>query len=272
MSADDVSFLAQGTYKGMPSRPFLKGITHHPSLASAMLFAMASVVECNCCYESVELVFSVCCSSMTPHFFCFGCMNRHFGVLMDKQSVEMGCIYVGTCAGSFEEYDVFRFMDGKALQRYSDISQRSDVRKAMGLSLVQCSLCGTEYVDERSDKTVGISCPNVECLGIGCLKCKRKLHPGEGCESRDWKRIAEEERATYSVVKVCFGCNVDLYRDGGCNHVTCSCGVITCYVCGNDITREGYSHGCVLFGTPRDREERKFRGNHWDAEGVRYNV
>lgn len=199
-------------------------------------------------------------------------MNKHFNGLMDKQSVEMGCIHTGGCAGSIDESDVFRFMDHKSLERYSDITRRSAVRKAVGSSLVQCSLCETEFLDERSDKQAGISCPNVECLGIACPRCKRKPHSGTSCESPDQKRIDEEERATYSVVKLCSGCKVDLYRDGGCNHVTCPCGVVTCYVCGNDITREGYRHGCVLFDIPLDREERQLRHNQWDAGGDRHDA
>jgi hypothetical protein len=236
---------------------------------------MVSVVECKCCYKSVEFVSVVCCDSTNPYFYCFECINKHFARLMDKQSVQMGCIYAEACIGSFEEYDVFRFMDGKSLQRYSEVSQRSAIKKAVGSSLLQCLLCEMEFLDERRDKNVGISCPNVECLGTSCPKCKRKPHPGTSCELPDQKRIDEEEKATYSVVKLCSGCKVDLYRDGGCNHVTCPCcGVVTYYVCGDDITQEGYGHGCVVWGTregAQGREERQLRRNGRDAEDVRRN-
>jgi E3 ubiquitin-protein ligase RNF14 len=51
--------------------------------------------------------------------------------------------------------------------------------------------------------------------------------------------------------RTCPQCGMGVFKTGGCNHMTCSCGCHFCWSCGRDISDLLYDHydssGCVIF-------------------------
>ncbi|KIW35757.1 uncharacterized protein PV06_11904 [Exophiala oligosperma] len=208
-------------------------------------------MECLCCYEDVELYQTVCCDSKTPHFFCFNCMNRHFLAQLKNNNIDMRCIYTNACDSSFDERDVYRFMDEDTLSYYNRVKDQRDVRDAIKDKIVTCPFCSIDMVDERTSNITYLECVNPSCLEVSCTKCKKQYHPGVKCDSTTKERTLKEETETYKVIKSCPSCSRDIERESGCSHMKCICGTTFCYVCGENISKDVWGHGCKVFDQPR---------------------
>ena len=73
------------------------------------------------------------------------------------------------------------------------------------------------------------------CNSIYCIRCKA-LFDRYGRLDHTMISCAEyiEAKERFEGVKYikCPGCNVDIYKNEGCNHITCICKVEFCYICG----------------------------------------
>jgi len=113
-----------------------------------------------------------------------------------------------------------------------------------------------------------------------CGFCSSAYHPGVDCpvsDSRLQKRVealenrpqTQNQKAQMELARLraellsaaeiaatsrtCPRCGMGVFKTGGCNHMTCSCGCHFCWTCGRDISdlpSGPYSHygsGCVVF-------------------------
>ena len=60
-----------------------------------------------------------------------------------------------------------------------------------------------------------------------CLLCEKSSHEGKCHESSD--KVSQEWILMNT--KKCPNCNMDVYKDQGCNHITCRCGIHFCWLC-----------------------------------------
>jgi hypothetical protein len=109
---------------------------------------------------------------------------------------------------------------------------------------------------ERISSTV--SC--VEChIAEFCIKCAQTSHVGD-CYKPDDEATEEWRREN---TRYCPNCNRPVNKDGGCNHITCTCGAHFCWLCNeryvpNDITdhhRRAGMYGPDCEGLHRRRVE-----------------
>ena len=189
----------------------------------------------------------VSCDSNTPHSFCLRCMNKYIKSLLSNMSTDIKCMHIGTCTGHFSKLAVTRCTTTKQEIQLQKLEQRSMLRKLFPNGFVSCPFCNTEFLDEREYKVEALVCINRKCRKVSCCKCNGEYHFGSECPT-DSARVIKEEKETYSIIRACPGCNVDIYRTEGCNHMKCLCGTMMCYACGKDITTTMSSHPCPIFG------------------------
>ena len=94
-----------------------------------------------------------------------------------------------------------------------------------------------------------IECPecNVENKVKYCTQCNEIYHPKQTCEEakieqqrlKDPKHRAEEAMSQ-ATKRHCPYCNQEYQKGNGCNKITCRCGKLSCYLCGQKI--KDYSH------------------------------
>ena len=113
-----------------------------------------------------------------------------------------------------------------------------------------------------------IECP--ECIVENkvkyCTQCNEIYHPKQTCEEakieqqrlKDPKHRAEEAMSQ-ATKRYCPHCNLEYQKGDGCNQITCKCGKLSCYLCGQKI--EGHSHfgaslgRCELFTSTQAMEQ-----------------
>ena len=89
----------------------------------------------------------------------------------------------------------------------------------------------------------------MECFKDTCLLCNEIDHPGKECYSlgniNQSKRQEIEDKMTEAILVKCKKCNKSIFKNEGCNKITCICGVHNCYMCKEIIPKSvGYSHFC----------------------------
>ena len=88
------------------------------------------------------------------------------------------------------------------------------------------------FAKDRNKKHNGnLACP--QCRTGICHECDQREHtrPGDMCPAQ---KIAEDAQSRN--YRLCPGCRKWTQKDGGCQHLTCSCGTQWCWSCGNAWT------------------------------------
>lgn len=78
--------------------------------------------------------------------------------------------------------------------------------------------------------------PECKCGQTFCFKCREKPHSPCTCEmARLWMEKLQGESETANWVtantKPCPTCHKPVEKNGGCNHVTCTCGQVGRWLC-----------------------------------------
>ena len=111
---------------------------------------------------------------------------------------------------------------------------------------VRCPQCSMVY---EATGTVEAE-PTFNCPGCKfefCRRCDMARHPGTACETTNQtnERLSSEELASLAAMTKCPDCPARFVKEHGCNKMTCRCGAIVCFVCGDKIPKSvGYKHYC----------------------------
>jgi ariadne-1 len=97
--------------------------------------------------------------------------------------------------------------------------------------------CGRAIRVDTSDLYWEVECP---CGVSFCFKCASPAHSPVPCSMWDqWdaKFRGESENLKWISLntKSCPGCHKPIEKNGGCNHVSCPCGMHLCYACGQNL-------------------------------------
>ncbi|KAI1081780.1 hypothetical protein F5B20DRAFT_57378 [Whalleya microplaca] len=108
--------------------------------------------------------------------------------------------------------------------------------------------CGAFIPMANNKKRVG-QCD--QCARRTCKKCGLKSHFGPCDQSKIQDTLQGEEQvlklAKLQGWKRCVNCLNLVQKDGGCNHMSCTCGQQFCYKCGHAMTTP---HQCVKHQAP----------------------
>jgi TRIAD3 protein (E3 ubiquitin-protein ligase RNF216) len=116
------------------------------------------------------------------------------------------------------------------------------------INIKLCQHCGAGTdIGENVDHYLLVC---MECFKDTCLKCNQVDHPGKACYSlgniTQSKRQEIEDKMTEALIVKCNHCNRSIFKNEGCNKITCVCGTHNCYICKQIIPKSvGYSHFCI---------------------------
>lgn len=92
-------------------------------------------------------------------------------------------------------------------------------------------------------------CRSPTCGRKSCTSCSAPWKEAHKCHEASLLslRHAIEAATTSSIKRTCPKCHLSFVKSSGCNKLVCNCGYTMCYVCRNEIGREGYGHFCQHF-------------------------
>ena len=231
-----------------------------PSLRSkGTISYTVEISECDICMEEKpkdEIVMLHC-----NHSFCRSCVCEHIENAINNNQLPIKCPE-GSCGDEFAEEFVESHVNEEMFTKYKKFIRRyhiSLIKNAMCCPYPNCesyalqpdNVSDTKYNDNADENTrehlnvelnVNDNKPHkkskqqiiLKCLENGhefCLNCRRLPHKGKDCDLREeleWSKFKKENR-----LQKCPRCGIEIYKDSGCNHMTCSkCGYQFCWICG----------------------------------------
>lgn len=102
---------------------------------------------------------------------------------------------------------------------------------------------------QRRRRGLKFRCRAPSCARTSCTTCLASWRDPHVCfESQKTSlRTAIETSATAAIKRTCPKCLLSFVKASGCNKLVCNCGYTMCYVCRQEIGKEGYSHFCQHF-------------------------
>lgn len=194
-------------------------------------------IECPICLNTYLMEDMAKCSN--GHYICHDCIISQIEVGIERQELKDRCpIEDCNCKYSVSELD--KFLPKEDIEKFDEIEAYLAVTISNIPDLRKCFTCG--YVGFCEDENCPMICP--KCNDKTCKKCKKKYHANRTCQEADinpWRFV--EVMMTESVIRICPKCNLQVIKNGGCNHMTCTrCKAEFCYLCGQDITGNAGSH------------------------------
>lgn len=101
----------------------------------------------------------------------------------------------------------------------------------------------------RRRRGLRFTCQSTKCGKSSCTNCGSPWSDPHACNEASLQslRQAIEAATTSSIKRTCPKCNLSFVKSSGCNKLVCNCGYTMCYVCRQEIGREGYGHFCQHF-------------------------
>eukprot|EP01029_Cantina_marsupialis_P032324 TRINITY_DN975_c0_g2_i1.p1 TRINITY_DN975_c0_g2~~TRINITY_DN975_c0_g2_i1.p1 ORF type:complete len:411 (+),score=48.54 TRINITY_DN975_c0_g2_i1:124-1356(+) len=188
--------------------------------------------DCPICLENLDVNEKVTMPGGCDDKICKSCMENHLkskimsGKVMSLMcpccSVDLNDSFVEESVSTyhFKKMLTFRQMkldpNGRMCPKCEHVQSGNKSKPEM-----KCEECGVEYCFLHSDAHPNTSCKEFE-------KNAKKETKG------DRKAVKKESVA-------CPGCSAPVYKDSGCNHMTCSvCSTSFCWLCGRQICADGF--------------------------------
>lgn len=101
----------------------------------------------------------------------------------------------------------------------------------------------------RRRRGLRFKCQSPTCGQSSCTNCGGPWTDPHTCNEASLQslRQAIEAATTSSIKRTCPKCHLSFVKSSGCNKLVCNCGYTMCYVCRQEIGREGYGHFCQHF-------------------------
>ena len=206
-------------------------------------------VECNCCCEEMLIEeFGQCTDG---HLICKICIKKHAeNCIYQQLSCKIQCIdCYDKCFGEFSEETLQTILNCRVFSEYKNLKKLSEINELCvdDINIKICQHCGSGTdIGENSEQFLLVC---MECFKDTCLKCNQVYHPGKSCYSLgnicQSKRQEIEDKMSEALIVKCNQCNKSIFKNEGCNKVTCLCGTHNCYICKQIIPNSiGYSHFC----------------------------
>lgn len=205
------------------------------------------VFECQCCFETVTINKITHCNGDTLHYFCLDCAKKNANNEMGNLRYKLICMSGDGCVASFSAVERQRFLDDNSLKALERIQLQAEIKQAGLEGFTSCPFCDYGEICDPVEFDREFRCRKTDCEKVSCRICKSESHLPLSCdESKRENRISGrhvlEEARTAALLKPCPKCNVPIFKDHGCNRLTCPCGGTMCDFCGKDITGVGYGH------------------------------
>lgn len=139
--------------------------------------------------------------------------------------------------------------------------EEKSIREAAIEGLETCPFCSYKEIVPPIEEYPEFQCRHPSCKKVSCRHCGSSSHNPISCDehaSQNGEHLIEEAM-TAALVRECNNCGKAFVKEDGCNHITCPCGNMQCYICSESITRD-YRHfrdGCILFDNTDQRHARE---------------
>ncbi|KAK3767142.1 hypothetical protein RRG08_018013 [Elysia crispata] len=208
------------------------------------------------------------------HAFCHMCMQAFCEMHTRAGTVEELRCPTQKCDSIVPPYIIQAVLTEETYERWEKLLLQKTL-DAME-DTVYCPRCENVVIAEEDRDSNLAHCPL--CFFAFCTQCGRGWHQGRDCETeeemlenlerkannfnqdnavaakiQELRRKLEEEIESKQFKKKstnkCPACKIPVEKIGGCNKMTCKCGRVFCWICGNSIN--GYDHfrtgKCYLF-------------------------
>ena len=211
--------------------------------------SVKQLFECSCCCDDKQIEdFGQCTDG---HLICKVCIKKHAeNTIYQQLSCKVKCIDCSEkCFGEFSEETLKEILNDRVFAEYKNLKKVEEINELCvdDINIKLCQHCGSGTdIGEYSVQTLLVC---MECFKDTCLKCNQVDHPGKQCYSlgnvAQCKRQEIEDKMTEALIVKCNQCNKSIFKNEGCNKITCICGTHNCYVCKQIIPKSvGYSHFC----------------------------
>jgi TRIAD3 protein (E3 ubiquitin-protein ligase RNF216) len=211
--------------------------------------SVKQTIECSCCCDDKPIEdFGQCTDG---HLICKVCIKKHAeNTIYQQLSCKIKCIDCNEkCFGEFSEETLESILNDRVFSEYKNLKKIEEINQLCvdDINIKLCQHCGAGTdIGENSDQYLLVC---MECFKDTCLKCNQVDHPGKACYSlgniTQSKRQEIEDKMTEALIVKCNQCNKSIFKNEGCNKVTCVCGTHNCYICKQIIPKSvGYSHFC----------------------------
>jgi TRIAD3 protein (E3 ubiquitin-protein ligase RNF216) len=211
--------------------------------------SVKQTLECSCCCDDKTIEdFGQCTDG---HLICKVCIKKHAeNTIYQQLSCKIKCIDCNEkCFGEFSEDTLQSILNERVFAEYKNLKKMEEINQICvdDINIKICQHCGAGTdIGEGSEQYLLVC---MECFKDTCLKCNQIDHPGKTCYSlgnvSKSKRQEIEDKMSEALIVKCKQCNKSLFKNEGCNKITCVCGVYNCYVCKEIIPKSvGYSHFC----------------------------
>lgn len=238
-----------------------------------MFNSVKPIFECNCCCDDKMIEeFGQCTEG---HLTCKICIKKHAeNTIYQNLSSKIKCIDCSSkCFGEFDENTLEIILEPRVLEEYKNLKKMDEIKEISidDINIKLCQHCGAgtdigEIIDLQQDLLVCM-----ECFKDTCLKCNQVDHPGKPCFSLgnvvQSKRQEIEDKMTEALIVKCKKCNTSIFKNEGCNKVTCVCGIHNCYICKEIIPKSvGYSHFCREHNCGKNNGSKCDRCHLWEQD------
>lgn len=242
-----------------------------PSLKSKGIVSyFIETFECDICMElkPKEERVDLQCS----HFFCRSCVYEHIENAIINNKVPIKCPD-GSCGLEFLDEFVELYVNEESFKKYKKFMRRYNI--SLIQNAVYCPIPNCESyalkpesvnddnntnlnnTEEQTNVDVNINVNSkkkrkklviLKCLENDhefCMNCRQKPHKGRDCdlkEEKGWMVFKKENH-----LKKCPKCGIEIYKDSGCNHMTCTkCQYQFCWICGMKYTSSSHYNNPLL--------------------------
>lgn len=220
---------------------------------------------CKICLEENKIYYT---KLKCKHEFCNECLTKYFDEEIQKANVPVKCPE-STCFYLIDEDEIKRKVSKENFNKYRRFIRRKEIDKIP--NAVQCPFPDCEsyaikpintdnnsndillevndlnqsktemmiQTDKKQEQAVVLRC--IENEHEFCSSCLLKPHPGMPCSTFIENNFAEWKKD--NTVRKCPKCGIEIIKQDGCNHMTCSkCKYQFCWICGGKYSSNHYSN------------------------------
>lgn len=211
-------------------------------------------VPCNCpvCDEPIadpaQLAWLTC-----EHAFCQDCWSQYLNLKISEEGQRAGLVVCMSprCPTPVDEGHVARLVSPEKYNKYMRFMLEDFVNQNKLLTWCPFPGCEKAIKIPSADLRGSVQCPDHKPWW--CFWCKAASHQPATCGmQKAWEKKCSDDSETAnwlnSHTKDCPTCHKATEKNGGCNHISCTCGAHWCWMCsGLFDSKTVYSHKCNAF-------------------------
>ncbi|WEW57422.1 RBR-type E3 ubiquitin transferase [Emydomyces testavorans] len=218
--------------------------------------ATGGLMECKCCYVDVPLNRMAACEGNEAHFFCADCIKMNAETQIGYMRYEIHCMDTSDCKAPFSPTALAEILGKTLKEKLDELRQRDEIEKAGIDGLEECPFCDFKAIYPPIEENREFRCMKSDCAKVSCRACKLESHIPKSCDEVRKERHMPmrhkiEEAMSQAIIRNCPNskCKMPIIKEDGCNKMYCTkCRSVMCYICKQDITKDGYNHFTVKQG------------------------